>query len=152
MCVANPRLVSADSSPLVAPHALWGHNTLELTDDPVRSNAGQAVRRQKRLYEQQAVKHIFTFGDWTMRYCPPAVTCKLRLPWLSPYLFVSLCGLVVGVQLQPDSAMLFVHCQDLEKILQPRSLVSSMPAPGWPELGPSAVTVSVLCSAALPPV
>ena len=32
MCVANPRLVSADSSPLVAPHALWGHNTLELTD------------------------------------------------------------------------------------------------------------------------
>ena len=52
MCVTKPRLVSADSSPLVAPHALWGSDALDLTYDPVRSHAGQAVRRQKRLYDQ----------------------------------------------------------------------------------------------------
>ena len=83
-----------------------------------------------------------------MRYYPPAVTCKLDSPWLSPYLFVSLCGWAVGIQLQPDSAVFFAHCQALEKIPQPRSLISSLPAPGRPELGPSAVNGSALCATA----
>ena len=127
MCVADPRLVSADPSPLVAPHALWGQDSLDLTYDPVRSNASLVVRRQKRLYDPQAVKRIDTFGDSTMWYFPPAVTCKLDPPWLSPYLFVPLCGWAVGVQLQPDFAVSFVCCQVLEKIPQPQSLVSSLP-------------------------
>ena len=67
MCVADPRLVSAGLSPLVAPNTLWGRDALKLTYDPVRSNAGPAVRRQKRLYDPRAVKRIFTFGDWTIR-------------------------------------------------------------------------------------
>ena len=75
-------------------------------------------------------------------------TCKFDSPWLSPYLFVSLCGWVVGIQFQPDSAMLFLHCQDLEMIPQPRSLVSSLSAPGLPELGPSTYNGSALCYAA----
>ena len=57
---------------------------------------------------------------------PPAVTCKLDSPWFSPYLLVSLCGWAVGVQLQPDSAIFFIHYQALEKIPQPRRLVSSL--------------------------
>ena len=43
---------------------VWRSWTL-LTNNPVRSNAGQAVRRQKCLYDPWAVKRIFTFGDWT---------------------------------------------------------------------------------------
>ena len=43
MCVADPRLVSDNLSPLVAPHALWGRDALELTYDLVHSNASQAV-------------------------------------------------------------------------------------------------------------
>ena len=45
MCVADPRLVSASSFPLVAPHALWGCDALKLSYTPVCSNASQAVRR-----------------------------------------------------------------------------------------------------------
>ena len=84
---------------------------------------------------------------WTMRYCPPAVTCKSDFPWLNPYLFVSLYGWAVGIQLQPDSAVLSVHCQYLEMIPQSRSLVSSLPAPDRPELGPSTVDGYAPCSA-----
>ena len=82
---------------------------------------------------------MFTVADWTMRYYPPAKKCKLDSPWLGPYLVVSLCGWAFGIQLQPDSAVLFVHCQDLNKIPQPRGLVSWLPAPDQPELGTSTV-------------
>ena len=62
MCVADTRLVSAELSPLVAPHTLWGCDALNMTYDPVRSNAGPVVRRQKHLYDPQAVKRIDTSG------------------------------------------------------------------------------------------
>ena len=89
--VADTRLMSADPSPFVAPHTLWGRAALDLTYDPVHSNAGPVVRPQKRLYDLRAVERIDTFGDWTMRYFPPAGTCKLDFSLLSPYMFVSLC-------------------------------------------------------------
>ena len=41
-----------------------------------------------------------------------------------------------------------VQHQALDKIPQPRSLVSSLPAPGRPELGPITVNGSALCYAA----
>ena len=53
-----------------------------------------------------------TIGDWIMRYYPPAKKCKLDSPWLDPYLLVSIIGWAIGVQLQPDSPALLVHCQD----------------------------------------
>ena len=81
-----------------------------------------------------------------MLYYPLAKKCKLDFPWLGPYLVVSLCGWAVGIQLQPDSAVLFVHCQDLKKIPQPRCLVSWLPEPDQPELGAS--TVDASCSTA----
>ena len=60
------------------------------------------------LYDPRGVNRIFTFSDWTARYCYPAVACKLDSPWLSPYLFVSLCGWAICVEVQPDIAMLTV--------------------------------------------
>ena len=65
--------------------------------------------------------------------------------WVGPYLVVSLAGWAVGFQLQPDSPIILVHCQDLKKIPHPSGLVSwidvtlpeSLPAP--PILGASMV-------------
>ena len=71
------------------PDVLWGRDALNLTCDPVCSDAGLDVRRLKCLYDPRGVKRIFTFSDWTVRYCPLAVTCKFDSPWLSSYLFVS---------------------------------------------------------------
>ena len=127
--VADPRLVSAGLYPLVAPPAPWVRDDLDLMYDPVCFVAGQAVRRQKRLYNQRAVKRICAFK----------VTCTLDFPWLSPYLFVSFCGWPVGVQLQPDSVVLCAHCQEVEGIPQQRHLVSSLLAPDRPERGHSSV-------------
>ena len=137
---------SAD--PIQNPYALWVRYTLERVYDQVCLNAGQAVRGQKRLYDQQAVKRIFTVGDWTMGYYPRGKKCKLDSLWLGSYLVVSLCGWAVGIQLQPDSTVLFVHCQDLKKTPQPRGPVSWLPAPDQPELGASTVAGSAFCSAA----
>ena len=63
------------------------------------------VRRQKRLNDKRAVKRVFVVGDWT---------CKLDSPWMGPYLVVSLAGWAMGVQLQTDSPILMIHCQDLK--------------------------------------
>ena len=63
-------------------------------------------------------------GDWTLHYYPLAEKCKLDSAWVGPYLVVSLAGWAVGVQFQPDSPIILVHCQDLKKIPHPSGLVS----------------------------
>ena len=132
---------SADS--IQNPYGIWVRDALELAYDQVCSNAGQALIREKRIYDQRAVKRIYTVGDWTMRYYPPAKKCKLDSPWLGLYLVVSLCGWAVGVQLQPDSAVFFVHCQE-----NPPTSGPDVVAPDQPELGASTVAGSVSLSAA----
>ena len=72
-----PRRDTESADPIQSPYALWVRDALELAYDQVRSHAGQAVRRQKQLYDQRAVKRIFAKGDWTMRYYPPAKKRKL---------------------------------------------------------------------------
>ena len=70
-------------------------------------------------------------------------------PWIWPYLFVSLAGWDVCVQLHPDLPILLIHCQDLKKIPYTRGLVSwiyvhlpdSSPTP--PVLGASTVCCSM---------
>ena len=117
----------------------------EVTYDQICCHSGQAVRRQKRLYDKQAVRRLFDVGHWTLRYYPPAKKCKLNSPWIGPYLVVSLAGWAMGVQLHPDSLILLIHCQDLKKIPRQRGLVSwidvhlpdSSPTP--PVLGASTV-------------
>ena len=67
-------------------------------------------------------------GVWTRRYYLPAKKCKLDSAWVGPYLVVSLAGWAIGVQLQLDSPIILVHCQDLKKIPRPSGLVSLIDA------------------------
>ena len=110
--------------PITSPYAVWVRDALEVAYDQVRRNSGQAVRRQKRLYDRRAVRRLFTVGDWTLRYYSPVKECKLDSAWVGPYLVVSLAGWAVGIQLQPDSPIILVHCQDLKKIPRPSGVVS----------------------------
>ena len=151
MDVGLPRGDQDSPDPIKNPYALWVRDVLEVAYDQVRRNSGQAVQRQKRLYDKRAVRRLFAVGDWIMCYYPPAKKCKLS--WVGPYLVVSLAGWAVGVQLQPDSLIILVHCQDLKKIPHPSGLVpwidvalpESSPAP--PILGPSMVCRSTRNSA-----
>ena len=63
-------------------------------------------------------------GDWALRYYSPAKKCKLDSAWVGPYLVASLAGWAVGIQLQPDSPIIIVHCQYFKKIPRPSGLVS----------------------------
>ena len=67
-----PYLWMCVPDPIDNPYALWVRDALEVAYDQVRRHAGQAVRRQKRLYDQRAVKRVFAVGDWTLRYYPLA--------------------------------------------------------------------------------
>ena len=67
-----------------APDVLWGRNALKLAWDLVRSKASQAVRWQKRLYDPRVVNRIFTFGDWTVQHCPPAVVLQSEINQATP--------------------------------------------------------------------
>ena len=93
-----------------------------------------------------------------MHYYPPAKKCKLA--WVGPYLVVSLAGWAVGIQLQPDSPIILVHCQDLKRIPRPSGLVSWIDAarlvglPTPPVLGASTMGRSTrrsLSIAVVPP-
>ena len=66
------------------PRRSVGWDALKLTCDPVSSIAGQTVRLQKRLYDPRVVNRIFTFGDWTVRYCPPAEVLQSELKLATP--------------------------------------------------------------------
>ena len=109
MDVGLPRRTNDVPNPINNLYALWVRDALEVAYDQVRRHAGQAVRRQKRLYDKWAVRRGFAVGDWTLRYYPLAKKCKLDSPWLGPYLVVSLAGWAVGVQLHPDSPVLRIH-------------------------------------------
>ena len=85
-------------------NALWVRDALEVAYDQVRCHSGQAVLRQKRLYNKRAVRRLLTVADWTL-----AKKCKLDSAWIGPYLVVSLAGWTVGIQLQPDSPVILVH-------------------------------------------
>ena len=87
--------------------------------DQVRRHSGQAVQRQKRLYDQRAVRRLFAIGDWVMHYYPAGKKCKLDSIWTGPYLIVATLGWTVGIQRHPDEPVIFIHCQDVKKIPQP---------------------------------
>ena len=57
-------LRNTDSPDLIQnPYALWVRDVLEVAYDQVWCHAGQAVWRQKRLYDKWAVKRVFVIGD-----------------------------------------------------------------------------------------
>ena len=82
----------------------------------MHQHSGQAVQRQKRLYDRRAVKRLFAVGDW--------VNCKLDSAWIGPYLIVSLIGWALGIQKDPESPIVIVHCQDIKKVPPPPGAVS----------------------------
>ena len=59
-----------------------------------------------------------------MRYYSPAKKCKLDSPWIGPYLIVSFMGWTIGIQKEPESPVVMVHCQDAKKIPAPTGAVS----------------------------
>ena len=59
-----------------------------------------------------------------MRYYSPANKCKLDSPWIGPYLIVSFMGWTIGIQKEPESPVVMVHCQDAKKIPTPLGAVS----------------------------
>ena len=122
MDVGLPRRDQDSPDPIANPYALWVRAALQVAHDQVCRNSGQAVPRQKRIYDKGVVKRLFAVGDWIMRY-PPARKCKLDSPWVGPYLVVWLAGWSVGVQLQPDSPIILVNYQDVKKIPHPSGLM-----------------------------
>ena len=128
-----------------SPFAVWVWDALEVAFDQVLRHSGLAVQRQKRLYDQRAVRRLFAIGDWVMRYYPAAKKCKLDSVWLGPSLVVSIVGWAVGIQKHLDSPILLIHCQDVKKVPQPsgvRSWITTPPpvsAPTVPVLGASTI-------------
>ena len=104
---------------VTSPYAVWVKDSLEVAFDQVRRNLGHAVQRQKRLYDQLAVRRLFAIGDWVMRYYPAGKKCKLGSVWTGPYLVVALLGWTAGIQKHPDVPVIFIHCQDVKKIPKP---------------------------------
>ena len=83
---------------ITSPYAIWFRDALEEAYEQVCQHSGQAVQRQKRLYDRRAVKRLFAVGDWVMRYYTLAKKCKLPI--------------------------VIVHCQDIKKVPPPPGAVS----------------------------
>ena len=80
MDIGLPRQQPDLQEGITSPYAVWVKDTLEVAFDQVRRHSGQAVQRQKRLYDQRAVRRLFAIGDWVMRYYPAGKKCKLDWP------------------------------------------------------------------------
>ena len=101
---------------ITSPYAVWVRDALEEAYEQVRLHSGQVVQRQKRLYDRRAVRRNFSVGEWVMRYYPPARKCKLDSLWIGPYLVVSFMGWTLGIQKEPNSPIVMIHCQDAKKV------------------------------------
>ena len=143
MDIGLPKQQSDLPDSITSPYAIWVRDALEVAYEQVRQHSGQAVQRQKRLYDHRAAKRLFAVGDWVMRYYTLAKKCRLDSAWIGPYLIVSLIGWALGIQKDPDSPIVTVHCQDLKKVPPPPGAVSWLAtkqlsiAPSVPILGTS---------------
>ena len=143
MVIGLPKQQSDLPDSITSPYAMWVRDALEVAYEQVRQHSGQAVQRQKRLYDHRAVKRLFAVGDWVMRYYTPAKKCKLDSAWIGPYLIVSLIGWALGIQKDLESPIVIVHCQDIKKVPPPLWAVSWLAkkklliAPSVPILGAS---------------
>ena len=77
MDIGLPRRQPDFAEDVSSPYAIWVKDSLEVAFDQVRRHSGQAVQRQKWLYDQRAVRRLFALGDWVMRYYPAGKKCKL---------------------------------------------------------------------------
>ena len=111
MDIGLPRRDPEPPDTVSSPCAVWVRDALEVAFDQVRRHSGQAVLRQKRLYDQMAVRRLFAIGDWVMRYYPAAKKCKLDSVWVGPYMVMSLVGWAVGIQKHPEWVMSWIKCK-----------------------------------------
>ena len=124
MDIGLPKEQSDTPDSITSPYAIWIRDALEEAYEQVRQHSGQVVQRQKRLYDHRAVKRLFVVGDWVMRFYTPAKKCKLDSTLIGPYLIVSLIGWALGIQKDPESPVVIVHCQDNKKVPPPPGAVS----------------------------
>ena len=116
--------------------ASWVRQALYESYDEVRAQQQRATHRQKRNYDSKAVARAFPIGCWTLRYYPPARKNKLCSPWIGPYKVIRApMEWVVGIQLDADARIVYVHMDDLKRCAPPD------PEPIWPvaERGTSVV-------------
>ena len=109
-------------------YAVWVQQALHESYDEVRAQQQRATHRQKRNYDSKAVARAFPIGCWTLRYYPPARKNKLCSPWIGPYKVVRApMEWVVGIQLDADARIIYVHMDDLKRCAPPD------PEPTWPD-------------------
>ena len=109
-------------------YALWVQQALYESYEEVRAQQQRATHRQKRNYDSKAVARAFPIGCWTLRYYPPARKNKLCSPWIGPYKVVRApMEWVVGIQLDADARIIYVHMDDLKRCAPPD------PEPTWPD-------------------
>ena len=109
-------------------YASWVQQALHESYDEVRAQQQRATHRQKRNYDSKAVARAFPIGCWTLRYYPPARKNKLCSPWIGPYKVVRApMEWVVGIQLDADACIIYVHMDDLKRCAPPD------PEPTWPD-------------------
>ena len=109
-------------------YASWVQQALFESYDEVRAQQQRATHRQKRNYDSKAVARAFPIGCWTLRYYPPARKDKLCSPWIGPYKIVRApMEWVVGIQIDADSRIVYVHMDDLKCCAPPD------PEPTWPD-------------------
>ena len=109
-------------------YASWVQQALYESYDEVRAQQQRATHMQKRNYDSKAVARAFPIGCWTLRYYPPARKNKLCSPWIGPYKVVRApMEWVVGIQLNADARIIYVHMDDLKRCAPPD------PEPTWPD-------------------
>ena len=109
-------------------YASWVQQALYESYDEVRAQQQRATHRQKRNYDSKAVARAFPIVCWTLRYYPPARKNKLCSPWIGPYKVVRApMEWVVGMQLDADARIIYVHMDDLKRCAPPD------PEPTWPD-------------------
>ena len=88
MDIGLPRRHPDPADDVASLYAVWVKDSLEVAFDQVHRHSGQAVQRQKRLYDQRVVLRLF-----------------------GAYLIVATLGWMVGIQRHPDEPVIFIHCQ-----------------------------------------
>ena len=63
MDVGLPRREPDLPDQISSPYTVWVRDALEVEYDQVRRHSGQAVQRQKRLYDRRAVRLLFAVGS-----------------------------------------------------------------------------------------
>ena len=98
-------------------YAEWLRTAMQHNFEVAGGYLGKAASRQKRYYDKRAKDRMFKFGDWVLRFYPPAQgQNKLAFPYTGPYLVTSHSGEVTYTMVQRSSRsnVIAVHMDDLK--------------------------------------